>query len=81
MRAFNKKRKPKHTTKPKFFYDEKTYYDEKNYYNTSKIAKWRLYSLNVFTVSLIANNPFFRDMYSQGVYKFGKLTKSRVCSR
>lgn len=71
MKAFNKKKKPKHTTKPKMYYSGGVYLGE-------KWGGWRVLSLNTFTRSLMCTSPFYDDMLHQAIYRFGKLVKSRT---
>lgn len=71
MRAFNKKKKPKHTTKAKIVYSEYTYWGK-------LYGRYIKLSLNIFTESKSSVNPFFEDVSNVGLYKFGRLIKSRV---
>ncbi|MGL5718328.1 MAG: hypothetical protein ACRCX2_35315 [Paraclostridium sp.] len=71
MRAFNKKKKPKHTTKPKMYYSGGVYLGK-------KWGGWKVLSLNTFTRSLTRTSLFCDDTLYQTIYRFGKLVKSRT---
>ncbi|MGL5189729.1 MAG: hypothetical protein ACRC7S_08755 [Cetobacterium sp.] len=72
MKAFNKKKKPKHTTKPR-------YKLLRGYGDDDRIRfKFCSISLTTIRISIITESEFYKETYHQSIYKLKRIEKSRL---